>query len=45
MNSVIIGSGNGFLPVPFQAITWTNAELLSIKQSETNTESNYKHFL
>ena len=30
LNWVIIGSGNGLLPVQYQAITWTNAALLSI---------------
>ena len=30
MNWAIIGSGNGLLPIRYQAITWTNAGLLSI---------------
>ena len=30
MNCIIIGSGNGSSPVQPQAITWTNADLLSI---------------
>ena len=36
MNWVSIGSGNGLLPVRRQAITWTNAGLLSIGPLETN---------
>ena len=30
MNWISIGSDNGLLPVQHQAITWTNADLLSI---------------
>ena len=30
LNWVIIGSGNGLLPIRHQAITYTNAALLSI---------------
>ena len=30
MNQVIIGSDNGLQPAQHQAITWTNAKLLSI---------------
>ena len=29
-----MGAGNGLLPVRHQAITWTNADLLSIKSWE-----------
>ena len=36
MNWVIIGSGNGLSPVRRQAITWTNADLLSIRPLGTN---------
>ena len=36
-NVVIIGSGNGLAPVWCQAITWTNADLLSIGPSPTNS--------
>ena len=36
MNWVNIGSGNGLLPVRHQAITWTNAGLLSIVPLGTN---------
>ena len=34
--STLDGSGNGLLPVRCQAITWTNASLLSIGPFETN---------
>ena len=37
---VIIGSGNGLLPVWQQAITWTNADLLSNGPIETNFREN-----
>ena len=33
--SVNIGSNNGLSPVRWQAITWTNADLLSIGPIET----------
>ena len=36
MSWVIISLGNGLSPVPFQAITWTNAGLLSIGLLGTN---------
>ena len=36
MNWVIIGLGNGLLPVRHQAITWFNAGLLSIGHLGTN---------
>ena len=36
MNWVIIGSGNGLLPARRQAITWTNAGLLSIELPGTD---------
>ena len=36
MNWVSIGSDNDLLPVRHQAITWTNAELLSIRPLGTN---------
>ena len=36
VNYVIIGSGNGLLPVQHQAIAWTNAEWMSIDTSGTN---------
>ena len=36
MNWVIIGPGNGLSPVRHQAITWTNAGLLSIRPLGTN---------
>ena len=36
MNWVITGSGNGLSPVRCQAITWPNADLLSIGLSATN---------
>ena len=36
VNCVIIGSGKGLPPVRRQAITWTNANLLSIKHLGTN---------
>ena len=35
-NICIIGSGNGLSPVWYQAITWTNAALLSIELLGTN---------
>ena len=35
-NRVSIGSGNSLLPVLHQAITLTNADLLSIEHLETN---------
>ena len=49
-SSVIdIGSGNGLSPVRRQAITWTNAALLSIRPSGTNFsekfESKYKTWI
>ena len=37
MNLVIIGSGNGLLPVQRQAITWPNAALLSTAPLGTNS--------
>ena len=36
MNWVSIGLGNGLLPARHQAITWTNADLLSIGHLGTN---------
>ena len=36
MNWISIASGNGLLPVWDQAITWTNADLLSIGLLATN---------
>ena len=33
-NSVYSSSGNGLLPVLRQAITWTNADVLSIRATE-----------
>ena len=36
VNSVIIGKGNGLLPVKRQAITWTNPDLLSNTHIGTN---------
>ena len=36
MNWVIIGSGNGLLPVRHQAIAWTNAGLMSIAYKGPN---------
>ena len=36
VNLICIGSGNGLTPVRRQAITWTNAGLLSIEPLETN---------
>ena len=33
---VNIGSGNGLVPVRRQAITWINADLLTIRPLETN---------
>ena len=36
MNRVIIGSDNGLWPVRRQAITWTNADILSIRPLGTN---------
>ena len=35
MNSVITDSGNGMAPNKRQAITWTNADLLSAVKSES----------
>ena len=35
---VITGSGNGLSPVRRQAITWTNADLLSIEPLGANNE-------
>ena len=29
VNGIIIGSGNGLLPVQYQTITWTSADLMS----------------
>ena len=40
MNWVSIGSGNGFSPVWRQAITWTNAGILSIGLLTTNFSEN-----
>ena len=37
-NLVNIGLGSGLLPVQWQAITWTNADLLSIKSSGTKND-------
>ena len=39
---VVIGSGNGFKPVWCQAITQTNAELLSIGPSGQTEEKIYQ---
>ena len=36
-NMVIIGSGNNLLPLQHQAITWTNAGILSIQPLGTNS--------
>ena len=36
VNCIIIGSGNGLAPVRYQAITWTNDDLLSIGPLGTN---------
>ena len=36
MNWVTIGSGNGLSPARRQAITWTNADFMSIRTSGTN---------
>ena len=36
MNRAIIGLGNGLAPIRRQAITWTNAELLSSGPTGTN---------
>ena len=36
MNWISIGSGNGLSPIRHQAISWTNAHLLSIAPLETN---------
>ena len=47
MNWVIIASGNGLSPVRHQAITWTNAGLLSIGPLGTylsEFESEFYHF-
>ena len=41
MNSVITDSGNGMAPNKRQAITWTNADLLSVVQS-VKSESKQK---
>ena len=35
-SQVIIGSGNGLSPVQCQAIIWTNANLLSVEQIQSN---------
>ena len=46
-NWVSIGTVNGLSPILHQAITWTNADLLSIslrKQTSVKFESNYKTF-
>ena len=43
----VSGSGNGLLPVRHQAITWINADLLSIGPFGTNPvkfESKYEAF-
>ena len=34
VNYVVIGSGNGLVPFRHQAITWTNADLLSVGSYE-----------
>ena len=36
INQAIIGSDNGISPVKYQAIVWTNADILSIVPLETN---------
>ena len=36
VNWLSLGSGNGLSPVRRQAITWTNADLLSIRPLERN---------
>ena len=45
---IIIGSGNGLSPVRCQAITWTNADLLSIESIGTSFSEimidEFKHF-
>ena len=41
LNQVSLGSGNGFSPVRRQAITWTNADLLSIRPSGINFNENW----
>ena len=48
MNWINIGSGNGWSPVRNQAITWTNAALLSIRPFGTNQwnlDQNAKRFI
>ena len=39
-NWIIIGSDNGLTPIQWQAITWSNAELLSIRTLETKLQWN-----
>ena len=34
MKIIVIGSGNDFLPVGFQAIIWTSEDLLSLDSEE-----------
>ena len=41
LNLVIIGAGNGLLPVWHQAITWTNVDLLSTWSNRTNFWENH----
>ena len=45
MNWVSIGSGNGLAPKRRQAITWTNADLLSIGPLGTNFSENWVEIL
>ena len=35
-NLISIGSGNGFMPLQYQAIAWANKDLLSIRPLGTN---------
>ena len=41
MNGIIIGLGNDLASVQHQAITWTNAELLSIRPLGTNLSETF----
>ena len=49
MNWVMIGSGNGLLPIQCQAITWTKVHILSIgpleKKIQWNCNQNTKIFI
>ena len=41
VNQVSLGLDNGLLPVRYQAITWTNADLLSIEHLRTKFSENW----